>query len=111
MLPACTALHVLPSQGLQITGNEPSPLFDHSNPFWDVYQNDSSFVPQANQYTVVDPQALMVHNWTFNKSAWVLRSQVRRGQGAAAGGAPCACRYGSGSEHSLSAFFGFTELL
>jgi hypothetical protein len=77
LLHACTALNVPPSQGLQIAGNEPSPLFDHSNPFWDVYQNDSRFVPQPSQYTVVDSQALVLHNWTFNKSAWVLRSQVR----------------------------------
>lgn len=68
---------VIAFNGLQIHGNEPSPLFRQNDPFWDVYQNDSAFAPQPSMYTRVNDDALVMHNWTFNKTAWVLRSQVR----------------------------------
>ena len=70
-------LLLLDVQGLQIHGNEPSPLFNDNDPFWEVYQNDSSFAPQPNQYSRVDSNTLVMHDWTFNKTAWVLKSQVR----------------------------------
>lgn len=79
-------------QGLQIHGNEPSPLFQPDDPYWKTYWNDTAFVPQLDMFTRIDSNNLIMHDWTFNKSAWVLASQVgsswggRRRQGGAAWG-------------------------
>jgi hypothetical protein len=64
------------TQGLHIHGNEPSPMFNPDDPYWYVYQNDSRFVPQPGMYTKIDSYAVIIKDWTFNKTAWVLRSQV-----------------------------------
>ena len=80
-------VHV-PAQGLQIHGNEPGPLFQPDDPYWSVYQNSTEFTPQPYQYSVVDSRALVMHNWTFNKTAWVIKSQVRSQASVA-----CACTF------------------
>jgi hypothetical protein len=76
VLTACCVMLCCAVQGVHIHGNEPSPLFDTSDAFWSVYQNDSAFVPQPSDYERVAPNALILSNWTFNKTPWVLRSQV-----------------------------------
>lgn len=73
----CGAFVLYPVQGLQIHGNEASPLFEPNDPFWSLYQNNAKFVPKPNQYTKLDSRAMVMHSWTFNKTAWVMQSQVR----------------------------------
>lgn len=72
----CLLCCVLTLQGLQIHGNEPSPLFNEADPYWYVYANDTKFIPRPGDYAMIDSNNLVMHNWTFNKTAWVLRSQV-----------------------------------
>jgi hypothetical protein len=61
---------------VHIHGNQPSPLFNSSDPWWNVYRG-AGFLPEASQLTRIAPDALLLRNWTFHKHAWVMASQVR----------------------------------
>jgi hypothetical protein len=74
----CCALHLSFPQGLQIHGQEPSPLFRPDDPFWHLYDN-VSVAPASKQYTLIDSHTMWIHNWMFNKTAWVLRTRVGGG--------------------------------
>jgi hypothetical protein len=67
-------------------------MFKPDDPYWYVYQNDSKFVPKPYMYTKMDSNAVVIHDWTFNKAAWVLRSQVGV-VGAACGRKGCAWQH------------------
>jgi hypothetical protein len=62
-------------QGVQIHGNEPSALFNVLDPYWEVH-NDSRFAPQPHQLTRINSTALVVDGWLYNRTAWLLHSQV-----------------------------------
>ena len=64
---------------MQIHGNEPAPLFDETDPFWDRYGRNplsAYFVPRAGDFVRVSEREVVLLEWTFNKTAWVLSSQV-----------------------------------
>jgi hypothetical protein len=63
-------------QDLQIHGNEPCPLFDEKDPFWEQYQRDPDFVPRPGDYLKLRSDAVLLLDWRFIKSSWVRRSQV-----------------------------------
>lgn len=81
-------------QGVHIEGREPSPLFNQHDPYWEVH-NDSAFAPQPQQYVHVSDTAMIAPYWLYNRTAWLLHSQVRmawRGShGCVLGGAPAGC--------------------
>lgn len=56
-------------------GSEPSALFNHHDPYWEVH-NDSHFAPQPGDYTFLTPTAMIMHHWLYNRTAWLLHSQV-----------------------------------
>eukprot|EP00775_Hariotina_reticulata_P011706 gene11706-11851_t len=70
---------------LQIHGNEPCPLFDDSDPFWEQYQRDTDFVPRPGDFLKLRANAVLLLDWRFMKSSWVRRSQGKTGVVAATG--------------------------
>jgi hypothetical protein len=73
---------LLTLQDLQIHGNEPCPLFDLNDPFWDRYgssPHSPQFVPQPNDFTLRSPHEVLLMHWKFNKTAWVANSQGPNG--------------------------------
>lgn len=64
-------------QGVQVHGSEPSALFDQHDPYWSIH-NDSRFAPQPSNYEVLSPTAMIMHHWLYNRTAWLLHSQVSR---------------------------------
>jgi hypothetical protein len=65
-------------QGVHIHGYEPSALFNEQDPYWEVH-NNSRFAPQPHQLTRINSTALLVDGWLYNRTAWLLHSQVGRG--------------------------------
>jgi hypothetical protein len=69
-------------QDLQIHGNEPCPLFDLNDPFWDRYGKSPlspQFVPQQDDFILRSPNEVLLLHWKFNKTAWVQNSQGPHG--------------------------------
>jgi hypothetical protein len=62
-------------QGVHIHGNEPSALFNEHDPYWEVH-NDSAFAPQPQEYLRVNTTAMIMEYWLYNRTAWLLHSQV-----------------------------------
>lgn len=67
-------------QDLQIHGNEPCALFNDADPFWEQYGRDPGFVPAPGDFLRLRDNAVLLKDWRFMKTAWVLRSQVRCGR-------------------------------
>jgi hypothetical protein len=65
---------------VHVHGYEPTPLFNEEDPYWEVH-NDSRFAPQPSNYERLNLTAMMMKTWLFNKTAWLLHSQVCRGNG------------------------------
>lgn len=77
---------VLLPQDLEMHGSEPCPLFDPSSPFWTTYDNEPlsrMFVPQPADFKQLSPSEVLLLNYKFNKSAWVMATQVSHSAGNA----------------------------
>ncbi|WIA08255.1 hypothetical protein OEZ85_007699 [Tetradesmus obliquus] len=75
---------------LQIHGNEPCPLFNLNDPFWDRYGNSPlspQFVPQQGDFELRSQYEVLLLHWKFNKTAWVTNSQGPHGVVKAVGDA------------------------
>jgi len=68
-------VHGNEQQGVSIHGYEPSPLFNEQDPYWEVH-NNSAFAPQPNQYTRLNNNTMIMNKWIYNRTAWLLQSQV-----------------------------------
>ena len=71
-------------QDVTIQGDVPSPLHDKDAPYWTMYGNNPGFVPQPDSFKNISYHEVLLVDWQFNKTAWVLASQV----GAVVGGRP-----------------------
>lgn len=77
-------------QDLQIHGNEPCPLFNLNDPFWDRYGSSPlspQFVPQQGDFELRSQYEVLLLHWKFNKTAWVTNSQGPHGVVKAVGDA------------------------
>jgi hypothetical protein len=45
-----------------------------------MYGNNPGFVPQPDEFTNISYHDVLLIDWQFNKTAWVLASQVRGSQ-------------------------------
>jgi hypothetical protein len=66
---------LLSCQGVHVHGYENSALFHDNDPYWQVH-NDSHFAPQPGGYERLTPTAMIMKTWLFNRTAWLLHSQV-----------------------------------
>eukprot|EP00879_Flechtneria_rotunda_P008456 GHRR01008858.1.p1 GENE.GHRR01008858.1~~GHRR01008858.1.p1 ORF type:complete len:979 (+),score=314.62 GHRR01008858.1:172-3108(+) len=70
---------IISFQDVQMHNSEPGPLFNEHDPFWEQYDRNPAFVPQPGQLVHLDSNSLVILNWQFKKTPWILTSQGTSG--------------------------------